>query len=38
MELDGWVEDCETINYLRDDAVESILNWDMEKFRQELNK
>lgn len=38
IELDGWVDDCETINYLGDDAVESILNWDMEKFRQEQNK
>jgi rhamnose utilization protein RhaD (predicted bifunctional aldolase and dehydrogenase) len=38
MGLDGWVDDYETINYLGDEAIDSIVNWDMEKFRQEQNK
>jgi hypothetical protein len=35
--LDGWINDIHDINYLSQSEIESILNWDMEKFRQGLN-
>jgi rhamnose utilization protein RhaD (predicted bifunctional aldolase and dehydrogenase) len=35
--LDGWIKDIHDINYLSQSEIQSILNWDMEKFRQGLN-
>jgi len=35
--LDGWINDIQDINYLSKSQIHSILNWDMEKFRQGLN-
>ena len=36
--LDGWINDIKDINYLTESEIHNILNWDMEKFRQGLNK
>jgi ribulose-5-phosphate 4-epimerase/fuculose-1-phosphate aldolase len=36
--LDGWIKDRNDINYLSEIEVKNIVNWDMEKFRQGINK
>ena len=36
--LDGWISDIKDINYLSQSEIHNITNWDMEKFRQGLNK
>ncbi len=36
--LDGLVDNFKAINFLSDKEIQSIVNWDMEKYRQEINK
>jgi rhamnose utilization protein RhaD (predicted bifunctional aldolase and dehydrogenase) len=38
IDLDGWINDIKDINYLNQSEIHNILNWEMEKFRQGLNK